>query len=105
MVVPRQLVAGGAHLIGMSGRENLQRIRVRALLIEHIEPDIAALAKRLAKADRPVRLDAKHALVVDRVIHRFPSPSLHDCTNFSSRRPSCRRPPEKSTWRRRKRRR
>ncbi len=78
VVMRRQLVAGGTHLIGMGGGENLQSVRVRALLLEHVEPDIAALAEHFAKTDRPVRLDAKHALVVDRVIHRFPSPSLHD---------------------------
>ena len=74
MVVPRQFVASGAHLVGVGGAEDLDRGCVWALLLQHIEPDVAALAERFAEPDRPVRLDAKHALIVDRVIHRFPSP-------------------------------
>src|SRR5271155_1563406 len=72
----RKLVARRARLIGMRGGENFQRRRARLVLLEHVEPHVAALAKNFAIALRPGRRYAEHALTIDHVIHRCPPPLM-----------------------------
>src|SRR5499427_3382497 len=69
MVMPRELVAGRAGLIGMRSDEHGFGIIGHAPVVEHIEAQVVALAEHFEIAVRHVRLNQKYALVVDDIIH------------------------------------
>jgi hypothetical protein len=54
----------------VGGGQNRRRDLGRAVVLQHVEPDILALADNLDKADRTVRRNIKHALAVDDIVHR-----------------------------------
>jgi hypothetical protein len=69
MKVARQLVARRTRLIGMRRGQHRLRGSRRTAVFELVEPHVAAPPDDIEIADRHMRRDQEHALIVDGVIH------------------------------------
>jgi len=71
MVVPRELVAGRAGLIGVRGRQNGFCRCGRIAIFELVEPHVVAPADDVEIAGRHMGDHQKHALIVDGIVHQW----------------------------------